>query len=83
VKVVSPEQLKQLIQENLACQHIEVSGDGRHFEATIVSDLFEGKLPVKRQQLVYAALGDKIADGEVHAFSMKTYTPSQWEQQNG
>lgn len=80
---MSPEQLKQLIQEKLACQHIEVSGDGRHFEAIIVSDLFEGKLPVKRQQLVYAVLGEKITDGDVHAFSMKTYTPSQWEQQNG
>lgn len=83
MKVVSPEQLKQLIQENLACQHIEVSGDGRHFEAIIISDLFEGKLPVKRQQMVYAALGSKIADGDVHAFSMKTYTSSQWEQRNG
>ena len=80
---MSPEQIKQFIQENLDCQHVEVDGDGRHFDAVIVSDQFSGKLPVKRQQLVYGLLGDKITSGDVHAFSMKTFTAAEWEKSNG
>ncbi|MEX3605434.1 MAG: BolA family protein [Burkholderia sp.] len=74
----TPEQVKQYITGELACTHLEVEGDGQHFFATIVSAEFEGKRPIQRHQLVYAALGDRIKQ-EIHALSMKTLTPAEWQ----
>ena len=59
---VTPENVKTYIQQGLACEHIHVDGDGRHFEAVIVSKEFEGKGMLQQHQLVYRALGDKMAD---------------------
>ena len=75
-------QLKQLIATALPCEHIEVDGDGRHWYATLVSSAFEGLTRIKRHQMVYATLGQRMQTDEVHALSMKTYTPSEWAQQN-
>ncbi|GAA4416827.1 BolA family transcriptional regulator [Advenella faeciporci] len=74
----TPEQIREYIASNLACEHIEVVGDGSHFEAIIVSDAFEGKRLIARHQLVYAALGDKMK-AEIHALSMKTLTPEEYK----
>jgi acid stress-induced BolA-like protein IbaG/YrbA len=74
----TPEQVKEYIAGGLVCQHVEVEGDGQHFFATIVSDAFEGKRPIARHQLVYAALGDRMR-AEIHALSMKTLTPAEWK----
>jgi acid stress-induced BolA-like protein IbaG/YrbA len=54
-----------------------VVGDGTHFEAVIVSEAFAGKNRVQRHQLVYQTLGDRMRE-EIHALSMKTYTPQEW-----
>lgn len=62
--------------------HIEISGDGYHFEALIVSTRFAGKRPVARQQLVYAAVNDWLASGELHALSMRCHTPEEWSATN-
>ena len=78
---MTPELLKQIIAAGLPCQHLEVEGDGRHWFAVIVSTEFEGKRPIARHQRVYAALGDRLATEEVHALSMKTFTPAEWEKQ--
>ncbi|MFM2398604.1 MAG: hypothetical protein RL341_761 [Pseudomonadota bacterium] len=75
----TPEQVKQYIATGLACQHLEVEGDGRHFQATIVCAAFEGKRLIARHQMVYAALGDRMRE-EVHALSMKTLTPTEWNE---
>ena len=75
----TPEDLRGWLADALQCDRLEVSGDGRHFEALIVSPLFEGKRPVQRHQIVYAALGDRMRE-EVHALSMKTLTPDEFEQ---
>ena len=75
--MVTPEDVKRYIAEGLACDRLEVSGDGQRFEALIVSPLFEGKRLVQRHQLVYAALGDRMR-AEIHALSMKTLTPSEF-----
>jgi acid stress-induced BolA-like protein IbaG/YrbA len=74
----TPEQVKGYISAGLACQHLEVEGDGQHFFATIVSDAFVGKRPIARHQLVYAALGERMRE-EIHALSMKTLTPDEWQ----
>ena len=71
-------QLQALIAAGLACEHIQVDGDGRHWNAVIVSPEFEGKRPIARHQRVYATLGQKMHTDEVHALSMKTYTPAEW-----
>ena len=74
-------ELQTIIAQGLACDHIEVSGDGRHWSAVIVSPSFEGKRLIQRHQLVYATLGARIQTGEVHALSMKTHTPAEWANQ--
>ena len=75
--MVTPDSIKRNIEEKLACELVRVDGDGHHFEALIVSAAFEGKTPVERHQIVYAALGDRMRE-EIHALSMRTLTPHQW-----
>ncbi|MFO6419989.1 BolA family protein [Hylemonella sp. W303a] len=70
--------LQALIQAGLPCEHITVEGDGRHWSAVIVSPEFEGKRLIQRHQRVYATLGQRMHTDEVHALSMKTYTPAEW-----
>lgn len=75
--MVTPEQVKSYIENGMACEHVEVQGDGHHFEAVIVSALFQGKNKVQQHQVVYKALGDRMRE-EIHALSMQTFTPEQW-----
>ena len=78
---MTADQLETIIAQQLPCQHLSVEGDGRHWYATIVSTHFEGLRLIQRHQKVYATLGQKMQTDEVHALSMKTYTPSEWAQQ--
>lgn len=78
---MNAEQLHQLIADGLSCQHLEVTGDGRHWAAVVVSAEFEGMRPIARHKRVYATLGARIQNDEVHALSMKTYTPAEWKKQ--
>ena len=75
---MTSDELQTIIQAGIDCQHIELSGDGRHWYATIVSPAFEGKRLIQRHQQVYATLGGRLQTDEVHALSMKTYTPAEW-----
>lgn len=72
------DQLKAIISAGLPCEYLELEGDGRHWFATIVSANFEGQRPLQRQRMVYATLGNKIQTDEVHALSMKTFSPAEW-----
>ena len=74
----TPELIHSYIANGLICTHLEVDGDGRHFNALIVSPAFEGKRLIQRHQLVYAALGDRMRE-EIHALSMKTLTPAEYQ----
>ena len=78
---MTADELQSLIAAGLPCTHIALEGDGRHWYATIVSAEFEGKRLVQRQRLVYATLGNRMATDEVHALSMKTWTPAEWAAQ--
>ncbi|QIM48018.1 BolA family transcriptional regulator [Pusillimonas sp. DMV24BSW_D] len=73
----TPEEVRQYISDNLNCEHIEVAGDGSHFEAVIVSPEFAGKRLIARHQLVYKALGERMKN-EIHALSMRTLTPDEY-----
>lgn len=75
--MVTPQAIQGYIQAGIACDHIQVEGDGHHFEAVIVCADFEGKRLIARHQMVYAALGDRMK-AEIHALSMKTLTPAEW-----
>ncbi len=75
---MTSEELQTIISAGLSCDHIDLSGDGRHWYATIVSSAFEGKRLIQRHQQVYATLGGRLQSDEVHALSMKTYTPAEW-----
>ncbi len=75
---MSPESIRQGILEGLACEHVEVRGDGQHFEALVVARAFEGRSRVQRHQLVYRALGERMRE-EIHALSMRTLTPGEWK----
>ncbi len=75
---MTADQIKALIAAGLPCEHLELEGDGRHWYATVVSTEFTGKRAIQRHQMVYATLGSKMQNDEVHALSMKTYTPTEW-----
>ncbi|TVZ40743.1 acid stress-induced BolA-like protein IbaG/YrbA [Alteromonadaceae bacterium 2753L.S.0a.02] len=75
---MQPDEIKALLESTLPeCTAQVVSEDGKHIAAVIVSTAFEGLMPVKRQQLVYAALNEQISSGVIHAFQMKTLTPAE------
>jgi len=76
---VTAQELQNLIGSGLSCAHLHVQGDGRHWYATLVSAEFEGKRLIQRHQRVYATLGNRMVTDEVHALSMRTYSPSEWE----
>jgi acid stress-induced BolA-like protein IbaG/YrbA len=79
--MVTPESIKNGIEAGLACERVDVMGDGQHFQALVVSAAFAGKNRVQRHQLVYKALGDRMRE-EIHALSMQTLTPEE-AKQNG
>ena len=78
---MTAEELKTIIATGLPCEHIALEGDGRHWYATIVSAAFEGQRTLQRQRAVYATLGNRMQTDEVHALSMKTFTPAEWAAQ--
>ncbi len=80
--MLSATQLEGYIKQGLACDYIKVVGDdGTHFEAIVVSPAFIGKTMVQQHQLVYSALGGRMRS-EIHALSMKTYSPPKWQELN-
>jgi acid stress-induced BolA-like protein IbaG/YrbA len=80
--MTTPEAIERYLRAGLDCQHLAVQGDGAHFDAVIVCAAFAGKSRVARHQVVYAVLGDRMRE-EIHALSMKTFTPEEWAAQSG
>lgn len=77
--MLDPKLIQTWIAEGLSCDHLDVDGDGQHFRALIVSAEFDGLNRVKRQQRVYATLREHLDSGALHALSMQTLTPAEWE----
>jgi acid stress-induced BolA-like protein IbaG/YrbA len=75
---MTAQELRTLIANGIRCDLVEVDGDGRHWQAVIVSAEFAGLRAIQRHQRVYATLGARMHTDEVHALSMKTYTPQEW-----
>tara|TARA_R110002049_G_scaffold55813_7_gene154436 strand:- start:20 stop:265 length:246 start_codon:yes stop_codon:yes gene_type:complete len=73
--------VKGLLQQHMPDCEFYVEGEGSHYNIAAIGEVFEGLRPVKKQQLVYAALSDHIADGSIHAVNIRTFTPEQWQAQ--
>ena len=74
---MNPQTIRELIEQGLPGARADVQGDdGVHFEATVVSESFRGKLPLARHRMVYATLGERMG-GEIHALQLKTLTPEE------
>lgn len=78
--MVTPEQIRQWIEQEMPDTRVEIDGDGQHFFAVIVSPAFAGKSRIQQHQLVYGALGDRMKS-EIHALSMRTLTPEQYAEE--
>jgi acid stress-induced BolA-like protein IbaG/YrbA len=80
ITAMDSNEIKTMIENGMSNSVVNVDGDGTHFEALIVSTEFEGKSLIERHKLVYGVLGDAMKE-RIHALSLKTYTPEQWESQ--
>ena len=75
----NPERIQKMIEEALPDARVTVQGDdGVHFQAVVVSDVFDGETPVQQHRRVYRALGGRMESEEIHALALKTYTPATW-----
>ncbi len=73
------EDIKKILEETLDLSEVHVMGEGSHFQILAVSDSFDGMSRVKKQQMIYAPLNEHIADGTLHALSIKTFNQEQWQ----
>lgn len=79
--MISPDELKALIQASIPDAKVQVqdlTGGGDHYQAVVVSSLFEGKRLVQQHQLVYGAVQTAMSTEQIHALALKTYTPQDW-----
>lgn len=75
------QEIETLLKDALDLTEVHVTGEGSHFNIIAVSDAFNDMSRVKRQQAVYAPLADKIADGSMHAISIKTFSEKDWQRE--
>ena len=80
---VSNNEIEQCLTKIPGVIHVDVSGDGYHYQLTLVSNEFEGMKRLARQQWVYAQLQEYITSGQLHALTMKTWTEAEWEKNRG
>ncbi|MDH5301422.1 MAG: BolA family transcriptional regulator [Gammaproteobacteria bacterium] len=75
---MQPNEIKTLIEAGLPGATVILGGEGCNSQVTVISEDFAGKSLLQQQRMVYAALGDRFRTGEIHALSVKSYTPAQW-----
>lgn len=73
------EEVKRLIETGLAHSEAYVEGDGTHFTAAVICSAFAGKSRIQKQQLVYDTVRKQLLDGTLHALSITTFTPEEWQ----
>lgn len=76
-------EVKAIVSDAFAGAQVEVDRDGSHYLVRVISDVFEGMMPVKKQQAVYACLNEHIASGAIHALHIQAFTPAQWAAKQG
>ena len=75
------EEVIELLQATLSLNEIVVRSEGTHYQIIAIDESFSDMTRVKRQQLIYSPLSEKISDGTIHAVSIKTFTPEQWQRE--
>ena len=80
--MLTPQQIEAWLRAGLECEYLSVVGDGRHFEAVIVCDIFAGLSRVQRQQHVNAVLREHFESEILHALSMQCLTPDEAKQKD-
>ncbi len=80
---MEPQAVEALLKEHLADCEVKVESEGNHYNVLVIGKVFEGLSAVKKQQLVYGALNGPISEGTIHAVHMKTFTPEEWQAQQG
>jgi acid stress-induced BolA-like protein IbaG/YrbA len=78
--MMETEEISQMIESGLPGSKAIVTGDGSHFDAIVISDLFDGKSMLEEQRMVFDTLGDSVTSGRLHALSIKAYTRAEWEE---
>ena len=80
---MNPSDISQLIAAGFEQADVKVmSDDNTHYEAIVIASEFAGKRPLARHQLIYKTLGSLVGN-EIHALSIRAYTPEEWQQQAG
>jgi acid stress-induced BolA-like protein IbaG/YrbA len=75
------DEIAEMLKSSLVLEDVKVKSEGTHFQIIAIDDKFEEMSRVKRQQFVYAPLADIIADGTIHAVSIKTFSSAQWQRE--
>lgn len=78
---MTTDEIQQLIEAGVPNAKATVSGGEGKYEAIVVSESFAGLSMVKEHQMVYATVKPQIASGELHALSIKAFTPEEWEKE--
>lgn len=74
-------EIEKMLLESLNLDEAHVSTDGSHFKVIAVGECFDGMSRIKQQQAVYGPLMDHITSGQLHAVTIKTFTPTQWKRE--
>ena len=75
-------EVRRCIEAGIPGAEVTVTADGTKYSAVVVSPEFEGKTMVAEQKMVYATVNEHIQSGEIHALSIKAYTPEEWAAEN-
>lgn len=75
------EEIASMLSSTLELTDVKVKSEGTHFQIIAIDDKFTDMSRVKKQQYVYAPLADLIADGTIHAVSIKTFSTQQWQRE--
>jgi len=80
--MISAEEIKQTLSKAFPVTLVEtqdLTGGGDHWQVIVVSPAFEGKGLIEQHRMVNDALKEPMADQRIHALSLRTYSPAQWE----
>lgn len=74
---MSAVEIETMIKEALPDAEIvieDLAGDGDHYRANVISEVFRGKTRVQQHQMVYDALKGNMG-GVLHALALQTSAP--------
>ncbi|MDP3009991.1 MAG: Grx4 family monothiol glutaredoxin [Methylococcales bacterium] len=76
---LSNNDIEQLVKQSIVDSQVFIEGAGCDFTVTVISEKFADLTAVKKQQMVMATLADVLGSGKLHAVSVQTYTPDEWQ----